>query len=115
MLVRYAERFLAELKSLATSVVAVENGYRGSICVGVTPFIPPGRLVGAISSVERLGFNYRFLLSTGSTDVLLEQLMRQEHGLSFVEFPPGIRFQHHDALNGCPSSAAVIRPQRSWK
>lgn len=82
LLMERASAILADIRRTAGDVVAMREGHRGQLRVGVTPFIPQTLLVETVTGLGRAGCTFKFALVDGSTDVLVSQL--REHRLDCV-------------------------------
>jgi DNA-binding transcriptional LysR family regulator len=78
LVVARGQTILADLDRLAGDLVALDEGYRGVIRVGIIPYIPQRLLTGVIAKLRRGTKRYRFLVRDGSTDTLVGALLRHE-------------------------------------
>src|SRR5258708_6813502 len=77
-LIERSEAYLQDFRRLSQDVVAQGKGYGGLLRVGITAFSSPLRLTRAISVLRQKQARYRFVLRDGSTDTLIEGLLKKE-------------------------------------
>ena len=69
---------LADLNRLAGDLIALDEGYRGIIRVGIIPYIAQSLLTDVVAKLRHGAERYRFLVRDGSTDTLVGALLRHE-------------------------------------